>query len=231
MDAPWLRLAETLDVRVGEPVGSLRVVSGGVEAGHAGRGAALRRRGAGDARAGRRAAAGRPAGCRAALAVQVRYAPQVRVYAARPVAEDAALGFHLVPPKLPFSVGYYSGRHGAWGHARPTGSGAWSAPMGRLALRCSTSRPIQVTQELWQAGRARRPSCSRWTRPRSSILIRWEWAVPMIEAGHYTDLASYVRRPPLVLAGDWTEQACVEGAVRSGEAAAAAFGRTMRLVD
>src|SRR5262245_55479924 len=33
-----------------------------------------------------------------------------------------------------------------------------------------------------------------------------------------------LRRPPLVLAGDWTEQACVEGAVRSGEAAAA-FGR------
>jgi predicted NAD/FAD-dependent oxidoreductase len=28
-----------------------------------------------------------------------------------------------------------------------------------------------------------------------------------------------------VLAGDWTHQACVEGAVRSGEAAAAAFGR------
>jgi hypothetical protein len=27
-----------------------------------------------------------------------------------------------------------------------------------------------------------------------------------------------------VLAGDWTYQACVEGAVRPGEAAAAAFG-------
>jgi predicted NAD/FAD-dependent oxidoreductase len=37
-------------------------------------------------------------------------------------------------------------------------------------------------------------------------------------------MAGYARRPPLVLAGDWTHQACVEGAVRSGEAAAAAFG-------
>jgi hypothetical protein len=42
----------------------------------------------------------------------------------------------------------------------------------------------------------------------------------MIEAGHYTHLAGYVRRASLVLAGDWTEQACVEGAVRYGEAAA-----------
>jgi predicted NAD/FAD-dependent oxidoreductase len=56
-------------------------------------------------------------------------------------------------------------------------------------------------------------------------LIRWEWAVPTIGPGHYTHMAGYTRRPPLVLAGDWTEQACVEGAVRSGEAAAAAFGR------
>jgi predicted NAD/FAD-dependent oxidoreductase len=55
--------------------------------------------------------------------------------------------------------------------------------------------------------------------------IRWEWAIPQMETGHYTRLASYERRPPLVLAGDWTEQACVEGAVRSGEVAAAAFGR------
>ena len=31
-------------------------------------------------------------------------------------------------------------------------------------------------------------------------------------------------RPPIVLAGDWTDRACVEGAVRSCEAAAAVFG-------
>jgi predicted NAD/FAD-dependent oxidoreductase len=56
-------------------------------------------------------------------------------------------------------------------------------------------------------------------------VIRWRWAVPIMSAGHYRALATYERKPPLVLAGDWTHQACVEGAVRSGEAAAAAFGR------
>jgi predicted NAD/FAD-dependent oxidoreductase len=55
-------------------------------------------------------------------------------------------------------------------------------------------------------------------------LIRWEWAIPILSPGHYTRLSQYERRPPIVLAGDWTDQACVEGAVRSGEAAAAAFG-------
>lgn len=42
--------------------------------------------------------------------------------------------------------------------------------------------------------------------------------------GHFTRMAAYQRRPPLVFAGDWTHQACIEGAVRSGEAAAEAFG-------
>jgi predicted NAD/FAD-dependent oxidoreductase len=54
-------------------------------------------------------------------------------------------------------------------------------------------------------------------------LMRWEWAVPTMGPRHYTRMATYTRRPPLVLAGDWLQQACVEGAVRSGEAASA-FG-------
>jgi predicted NAD/FAD-dependent oxidoreductase len=54
--------------------------------------------------------------------------------------------------------------------------------------------------------------------------ILWRWAVPVLAPGHYRHLAEYIRRPPVVLAGDWMNQACVEGAVRSGEAAAAAFG-------
>jgi len=47
---------------------------------------------------------------------------------------------------------------------------------------------------------------------------------PIPARGHYTRRAICVPRPPLVFAGDWTHQACVEGAVRSGEAAAAVFG-------
>jgi predicted NAD/FAD-dependent oxidoreductase len=55
-------------------------------------------------------------------------------------------------------------------------------------------------------------------------LMRWRWAVPIMAPGHYRLLANYTRQPPIVFAGDWTQQACVEGAVRSGEAAAQAFG-------
>lgn len=53
--------------------------------------------------------------------------------------------------------------------------------------------------------------------------IRWENAIPVLNSGHYRRLEQYRRRPPVVLAGDWTVHACVEGAVRSGELAAAAF--------
>ncbi|HWQ13023.1 MAG TPA: FAD-dependent oxidoreductase, partial [Roseiflexaceae bacterium] len=55
-------------------------------------------------------------------------------------------------------------------------------------------------------------------------LMRWEWAVPVMAPGHYRRLAAYAQRPPLVFAGDWMRQACVEGAVRSGEAAAEIVG-------
>jgi len=81
-----------------------------------------------------------------------------------------------------------------------------------------------VTRELWDAGRAAAPALFSLDQAAVVQLIRWEWAVPIIAPGHYTRMANYVRRPPLVFAGDWTHQACVEGAVRSGEAAAAVFG-------
>jgi predicted NAD/FAD-dependent oxidoreductase len=42
--------------------------------------------------------------------------------------------------------------------------------------------------------------------------------------GHYRRLANFVQQPPVVFAGDWMSEACVEGAVRSGEAAAKVFG-------
>ena len=83
-----------------------------------------------------------------------------------------------------------------------------------------------VTRELWDAGRAAVPELFSLDQAGVVQLIRWEWAVPMMTPGHYTRRAGYQRRPPLVLAGDWTHQACVEGAVRSGETAAAAFGIT-----
>jgi len=56
-------------------------------------------------------------------------------------------------------------------------------------------------------------------------LIRWPDAVPIVDPGYLGRIATVPRRPPLVFAGDWLVQPCVEGAVRSGERAAAAFGQ------
>ena len=52
-------------------------------------------------------------------------------------------------------------------------------------------------------------------------LIRWQHAVPDVRPGYHRRLADFRQRPPVVFAGDWLVQPCVEGAVRSGAAAAA----------
>ena len=77
---------------------------------------------------------------------------------------------------------------------------------------------------LWSAGREIAPAMFGLEDAEVVSLMRWRWAVPIMEPGHYTRLAGYQRLPPVVLAGDWPHQACIEGAVRSGEAAATAFG-------
>ena len=56
-------------------------------------------------------------------------------------------------------------------------------------------------------------------------LIRWPNAVPIFDRGYLARIRTIRQRPPLVFAGDWLVQPCVEGAVRSGEEAAAFFGR------
>jgi oxygen-dependent protoporphyrinogen oxidase len=225
MDAPWLRLAQTLDIRTGEPVDAVRVGAGGVEL--AGRSGARRYDGAVlavPAPAAARLLADQPTVAPDWLP-EVRYAPQVRVYAARPVADDAAFGVHIVPPGLAFSVEFYSGRHGAWGACPPDWQWGLVCAYGPASAPLLDRTADQVTRELWEAGRAVAPEMFTLEDAAVVHLIRWEWAVPILGPGHYTRMAGYARRPPLALAGDWTEQACVEGAVRSGEAAAAAFGR------
>jgi predicted NAD/FAD-dependent oxidoreductase len=154
----------------------------------------------------------------------VGYSPEVRVYAARPVPADAAIGFHMVPPTPVFSVEYYSGTRGAWGDCPPDwqwvlicASGPDSAELLRLPAE-------QARQLLWERAQSVAPDLFPLEAATVVHDIRWEWAIPRLAKGHYQRLAEYQRRPPMVLAGDWTYHACVEGAVRSGELAAEAFG-------
>ena len=54
--------------------------------------------------------------------------------------------------------------------------------------------------------------------------VRWRHAVPKVGVDYFARIASIRQAPPIVFAGDWLVQPCVEGAVRSGNAAAAIFG-------
>ncbi len=104
-----------------------------------------------------------------------------------------------------------------------TGSGRSSVRRPRRADRCSTRRP---TRSRNGCGRRRRRSigaCSASTTPTIVQLIRWRHAVPAVHPGYFGRMRSFAQRPPLVFAGDWLVQPCVEGAVRSGNIAAACF--------
>jgi protoporphyrinogen/coproporphyrinogen III oxidase len=225
MDEPWLRIAKQIDVQTRWPVEDVRVVGGGVEI--TGPTGAMRRYD------GVVVAAPAPAAARMlahateyvpAWIDEVAYAPEVRVYAARPCADDVAVGMRLVPPDPLFSVEWFSGRHGAWGACPPDWQWALACVYGPASGALLDQPDDALTRDVWERARTVVPELFTLDQAEVVQLIRWEWAIPILQPGHYTRLSQYERRPPIVLAGDWTEQACVEGAVRSGEAAAAAFG-------
>jgi len=223
MDAPWLRLAESLDVKTNAPVKSLRRVSNGVEL-----------HGLFGARRYDGVVLAVPAPAAVPILAQepdlappwladVPYAPQVRVYAARRTTEDAHFGVHVVPPTEIFSVEHYSGQHGAWGACPPDWQWGLVCTYGPTCTPLLDQPVRTATQTVWDAGRAFAPDLFALEEADVVHPIRWEWAVPIMGPGHFRRLADHQHRPPVVFAGDWMCHACVEGAVRSGEAAAAAI--------
>jgi predicted NAD/FAD-dependent oxidoreductase len=82
-----------------------------------------------------------------------------------------------------------------------------------------------VKERLWSVASAIEPRLFPLAGAEIVHLIRWPNAVPIVERGYLARTGTMPQRPPLVFAGDWLVQPCVEGAVRSGEQAAAAFGR------
>jgi predicted NAD/FAD-dependent oxidoreductase len=155
----------------------------------------------------------------------VQYAPEVRVYAARQSVEDAHFGIHLLPPTDIFSVEWYSGRHGAWGACPPDWQWGLVCTYGPTCARFLGQESAHVQRYLWEEARTLCPQMFSLSEADVVHYLRWEWAVPIMHPGHYRNLATFTNQPPVVFAGDWMNNACVEGAVRSGEAAAAAFGR------
>lgn len=225
MDTPWLRLAERVEVRTSAPVQAAHIHSGGVDL---------------ELPAGARSYDGVVLACPAIASArilgvhvaevlpwlgEVRYSPEVRVYAARPDAADAALGFHLSPPTPVYSVEMYSGVRGAWGDCPPDWQWALVCASGPDSAELIKLPAEEARRTLWERARSVAPALFALEDAAAVHDIRWEWAIPVLSAGHFRRLAAYERKPPVVLAGDWTTHACVEGAVRSGEQAAAAFGK------
>jgi protoporphyrinogen oxidase len=223
MDAPWLRIAAGLNVRTMERVEALHRRGSQIEltCGSGGRcydGVVL----AVPAPAAARILATQPDLAPAWLK-EVHYAPQVRVYAARQTSADARFGVHILPPTDLFSVEWYSGRHGAWGACPEDWQWGLVCTYGPTCAKFLGQEVKTVTETLWDQARAFCPEMFLLDEADVVHYHRWEWAVPIMHPGHYRSLASFQNRPPVVLAGDYMNNACVEGAVRSGEAAAAAL--------
>lgn len=224
MDAPFLELASHLDVRTGTPVATIRddtvgialetstgtlVFDGAVVAIPAPRAAHI-------------VASDLPPGWLG----KVGYAGQCRLYLARPAKMDTpTIHRRPLPMTTIASVEMQPGSAGAWGSAPADLD--WLLVCGNeanndefLAMDDKT-----LTQSLWSAACDIAPEIFAPAEATVQHLVRWVHAVPTLAPGHFTQMANYERQPPLVFAGDYTEQACVEGAVRSGERAAAAFGK------
>lgn len=162
---------------------------------------------------------------RPAVIDEVEYVPHVRLYAARRGAGPARSGVHVFPNDLVATVEFGAGRFGGWG-AIPD-DWAW----GLVCAPGASSEPLldapaeEVTERLWSAARKIDHRLFELERADVVQLIRWRHAVPAVKPGYHRRLAVIEQRQPIVFAGDWLVQPCVEGAVRSGETAAKLFGR------
>lgn len=163
----------------------------------------------------------------------VRYSAQVRVYASRHCDEDVDHGYHLVPAPVLNAVEYCSGRHGAWGECPADHQWALlccnadESARHLASLESGAATKEDIAREIWDYARRVLPELFAFDAADHMELLGWKWGVPVCPSGHFERAARYrrsqQRRATVVLAGDWLCNACVEGAVRSGEAAARAL--------
>lgn len=227
MDAPWKRIATHLDVRLNAKVEMIRQGGARLE---------VVANSVGTSFDGLVVAVPPPVGKQfVTRAIEprwvaqlnyetVEYSGQCRLYLAMPGDAPARLHRRPMPMGPVASVEWQSAKDGAWG-ACPAGW-QWALVCGNQAY---SNRMIdlpdgEVAAMLWHAASRIVPELPPLAAWKVRHVVKWKEAVPTMAPGHFTRLAAYARRPPIVFAGDWTHQACVEGAVRSGEAAAAAFG-------
>jgi len=221
MDAPWRRLADSFDLRTGIEVTAIQSAGTGVTVttgeGDEGFDAAV-------------VAVPAPVACglvadrdRPDWLPDVGYVPHVRLYAARRAIGPARSGIHVFPNDLVATVELGGGRFGAWGQVPDDWEWALVCAPAAASAPLVDAAEDEVKGRLWEAAAHIEPRLFRLEDADVVQLIRWRHAVPDVRPGYHSRVAGLRQRPPVVFAGDWLVQPCVEGAVRSGNAAAGAL--------
>jgi oxygen-dependent protoporphyrinogen oxidase len=221
MDSPWRDLAAQLDVRTGVTVERVSPVADGVEI-------------VSDAGTDRYDAAivAVPAPIATRIVApdalppevaRIEYAPHVRVYLARRGPGIPRSGIHAFPNETVATVEMGAGGDGSWGRVPPGWEWALLCAPAAASDRLLTLSDEALTAELWEAGSRIDSRLFPLESAEIVHIVRWEHAVPKVGVGYLAEVDAIRQRPPIVFAGDWLVQPCVEGAVRSGLAAAAVF--------
>lgn len=219
MDRPWRRLADQLTVHYDTTVDGV----GGVGAARAWIDVGGERRTFDHiVLAAPAPVADRLLGSEAPAALrEVPYVPHVRVYIARPAAEPLARSaVHIFPNDIVATVERGSGGQPAWGKV-PDG---WQWTL-LCAPSASSDRLIDLTDEelldtMFAEVTAVTGEVIDWRDHELVHVVRWRTAVPVVDPHYYERLHGMTETVPILFAGDWTDQPCVEGAVRSGVRAA-----------
>jgi predicted NAD/FAD-dependent oxidoreductase len=118
------------------------------------------------------------------------------------------------------TVEFGSGRFGAWGQVPDDWAWALVCAPGPTSGPLLDLPEVEVIDRLWHAAKQIDGRLFDLADAEVVHLVRWSHAVPLVDPGYYGRIASLPQRPPIVYAGDWLFQPCVEGAVRSGNRAA-----------
>lgn len=223
MDAPWRALGERLGVRTGVRVMAVRARGSGAEVVIDGA-PAEQADAVVVALPAPVAAAVAPDHQASAVLRQIRYAPHLRLYAARLSNGAPRTGVHVFPNQTVATVEMGPGRDGAWG-AVPDD---WQWQL--ICAPAATSGPLlamsdeDASARLWTAAFRIEPRIFPLADAEVRLLVRWQYAVPVVEPGYYARLRGLRQSPPILFCGDWLVQPCIEGAVRSGQLVARLLG-------
>jgi oxygen-dependent protoporphyrinogen oxidase len=228
MDAPWRVLAARLDVRTGVTVERVATSGGATDA------VEIFARGREPERFDG-AVVAVPAPVAATLVGEhpaaatlrgIRYAPHVRLYAARHGDGPPRTGIHALPNANVATVELSTGRDGAWGRAPDDWQWQLICAPAATSGRLLELPDAELRTLLWTEAARIDPRIFPLDAAEVSLVVRWRHAVPIVGPGYFGRIRALAQRPPIAFAGDWLVQPCVEGAVRSGIRAAAVFGAT-----